>query len=260
MNTTINYFHESKRSAEPIVMVTAYDFTMAALAEAAGIGALLVGDSLGMVVQGKASTLSVTLDEIIYHTGMVVRGAPGSFVLADMPFMSYQVSVETALEACGRVMKEALAQGVKLEGGEVICPQIKALVGIGIPVMGHIGLQPQSVHLYGGFGKRGKTQKERELLLRSARLVEEAGAFALVLENIPHSLAEEITAAVRIPTIGIGAGPACSGQIQVFHDLLGLQPDYQPRHSKRYAAIGESIITALNTYAADVRQGQFLSK
>ncbi len=260
MNTTIKYFHESRPSGEPIVMVTAYDYTMAALAEAAGIGALLVGDSLGMVVQGKATTLPVTLEEIIYHTGMVVRGAPNSFVLADMPFMSYQASVETALQACGRVMKEALAHGVKLEGGEEICPQIKALVAIGVPVMGHIGLQPQSVHLYGGFGKRGKTQQERERLLNSARLVEEAGAFAMVLENISHSLAEEITAAVQVPTIGIGAGPACSGQIQVFHDLLGLQPDYQPRHSKRYAAIGESIITALTTYAAEVRQGQFLSK
>jgi 3-methyl-2-oxobutanoate hydroxymethyltransferase len=260
MNTTIKYFHESQRSGEPIVMVTAYDFTMAALAEAAGIGALLVGDSLGMVVQGKATTLPVTLDEMIYHTGMVVRGAPNSFVLADMPFMSYQASVEAALQACGRVMKEALAHGVKLEGGEEICPQIKALVDIGIPVMGHIGLQPQSVHIYGGFGKRGKSGEERERLLSSARQVEEAGAFAMVLENITHALAEEITAAVQVPTIGIGAGPACSGQIQVFHDLLGLQPDYQPRHSKRYAAIGDSIITALTTYAAEVRQGQFLSK
>ncbi|MEE9464278.1 MAG: 3-methyl-2-oxobutanoate hydroxymethyltransferase [Candidatus Neomarinimicrobiota bacterium] len=260
MKTTITHFQESQRKGEPIVMVTAYDYTMAYLAEAAGIRALLVGDSLGMVVQGNDTTIPVTLEETIYHTKLVVRGAPESFVIADMPFMSFQISVEDALRSCGRVLKETGAHGVKLEGGEEIVPQVKALVAIGIPTMGHIGLQPQSVHLYGGFGKRGKTPEEHDRLLQYARQLEAAGAFAMVVENVSHALAEEITAAVQVPTIGIGAGPACDGQIQVFHDLLGLKPDFLPRHSKRYAEIGEAIITALSNYAADVQQGKFLSR
>lgn len=260
MGHTITLFHEHKQAGTPIVMVTAYDYTMAALAAAAGIDALLVGDSLGMVVHGESTTLSVTLEDTLYHTKWVVKGAPDSFVIADLPFMSYQPSVEAAMQTSGRVLKETGAQGVKLEGGEEIAPQVEALVKAGIPVMGHIGLQPQSIHLYGGYGKRGKTEKERETMLQNAGILEEAGAFALVLENITHILAKEISAALTIPTIGIGAGKGCDGQIQVFHDLLGLQPTFRPRHARRYAEVGDVIIKALSTYADEVRQGIFESK
>lgn len=260
MGHTVTLFQAAKDAGEPIVMVTAYDYTMAYLAEAAGIEALLVGDSLGMVVHGDDTTLSVTLDDVIYHTRWVVRGAPNTFVLADLPFLTYQVSVEDALRSAGRALQEARAHGVKLEGGEEIAPQVSALVRAGIPVMGHIGMRPQSVHLYGGYGKRGKSKKEHDELLASAAVLQEAGIFALVLENIPHDLAGEITGRLHIPTIGIGAGKGCDGQIQVFHDLLGLQPNFHPRHAKRYADIGQQMIQALSTYADEVRRGLFHSK
>ncbi|MCK4579607.1 MAG: 3-methyl-2-oxobutanoate hydroxymethyltransferase [Candidatus Marinimicrobia bacterium] len=260
MNSTVKYFAEAKSRGEPIAMITAYDATSAALAQAAGITNLLVGDSLGMVVQGRDSTLPVTLDDICYHTRWVVRGAPESFVIADMPFMSYQVSVEDGLRACGRVVKESGAHAVKLEGGTNIVPLVKALVDIGIPVIGHIGMQPQSVNLYGGYGKRGKSSAGRTKLLDEAQALEAAGIFSIVLENIPHKLAGEISGSLVIPTIGIGAGPECDGQIQVFHDLLGLQPDFKPRHTRRFGEIGQAIVTALAAYADEVHRGKFVSK
>ena len=260
MSNTINLFRDSKKSGRPLALVTAYDATMAALARAAGVDALLVGDSLGMVVQGGDNTLSVTLDEMVYHTRLVARGAPDMFIITDLPFMSYQVSPENALRSAGLVLKEGRAQAVKLEGGEEIIPQVRALVAVGIPVMAHLGLQPQSIHLYGGYGKRGKTAAERRELLVGARLLQDAGAFALVLENIPHDLAAEITRALEMPTIGIGAGPACDGQVQVFHDLLGLQPDFKPRHAKRYAEAGRTIIKALTRFVQEVHEGSFVSR
>lgn len=260
MGHTVTLFQAAKDAGEPIVMVTAYDYTMAYLAEAAGIKALLVGDSLGMVVHGDDTTLSVTLDDVIYHTRWVVRGAPDTFVLADLPFLTYQVSVEDALRSAGRAMQEARAHGVKLEGGAAIAPQVQAVVTAGIPVMGHIGMRPQSVHLYGGYGKRGKSKAERDQLMRDATALQDAGAFAIVLENIPHELAQDITDQLHIATIGIGAGQGCDGQIQVFHDLLGLQPNFYPRHAKRYADIGRQMIEALSNYAQEVRAGQFKSK
>ncbi len=260
MSNTITLFREAKESGRPLALVTAYDATMAALARAAGVDALLVGDSLGMVVQGGDNTLSVTLDEMVYHTRLVARGAPDMFIITDLPFMSYQVSPEDALRSAGRALKEGQAQAVKLEGGEEITPQVRALIAAGIPVMAHLGLQPQSIHIYGGYGKRGKTVAERRELLAGAQALQDAGAFALVLENIPHDLAAEITQALEMPTVGIGAGVACDGQVQVFHDLLGLQPDFKPRHTKRYAEAGQAIIKALTRFVQEVREGSFVSR
>lgn len=258
--TTISYFHSAKESGEKIPMVTAYDFTSAKLASLAGFKTLLVGDSLGMVIQGSADTLSVTLDDIIYHTRFVVKGAKEAFVIGDMPYMSYQASVEDALRSAGAIVKSAKCQAVKLEGGDEITPQISALVKIGIPVMGHIGMQPQSFNQYGGYGKRGKSGADQDYLKSSALRLQEAGAFSLVLENIPHDLAREITASLKIPTIGIGAGVHCDGQIQVFHDILGLTPDFMPRHTKRYAESGQIMIDALKIYIDDVNLNKFISK
>ncbi len=241
-------------------MVTAYDYTSALLVQSAGIQAILVGDSLGMVVQGDSDTLAVTLDDTIYHTKWVVRGAPQAFIIADMPFMSYQPSVEDALRSAGRVLKETKAQAVKLEGGLEMVPQVEALVAAGIPVMGHIGMQPQSFNQYGGYGKQAKTAEEQAALTEKALALEQAGVFSMVLENIAHEAARQTTEALSIPTIGIGAGLDCDGQIQVFHDILGLIPEFKPRHTQRFGEIGASIIAALGAYADAVRQSQFVSK
>ena len=260
MGRTVKLFHEAKQSGTPLALVTAYDATMAALAMAAGVDALLVGDSLGMVIQGDDTTLSVSLDDMEYHSRLVVHGAPDIFVVADMPFMSYQVSPAQALVSAGRLMKESRVQGVKLEGGRVIIPQVETLVKAGIPVMGHLGLLPQKIHVYGGYAKQAKSATEQEELLADAQALQTAGSFSLVLENIPHGLAKEVTAALSIPTIGIGAGPHCDGQIQVLHDLFGLQPDFQPRHTRRYGNLGQAIIKGLTQYVQDVRAGKFLSQ
>ena len=259
MRAAITLFREGKGSEQPLALVTAYDATMAALAQAAGVDALLVGDSLSMVVQGNDNTLPVTLDDMIYHTRLVVQGAPDMFIITDMPFMSYQASSEDALRSAGRVLKEGRSQAIKLEGGEKIITQVRDLVAVGIPVMGHLGLQPQSIHLYGGYSKQGKTAADRHKLLTDARSLQDAGAFALVLENIPHDLATEVTEVLEIPTIGIGAGPGCDGQVQVFHDLVGLQPDFKPRHTKRYLEGGRFIIKGLAQYVKEVREGSFVS-
>lgn len=257
MCPTINLFQDAKRDGRRLAMVTAYDATQARLAQEAGLDALLVGDSLGMVIQGRDSTLGVTLDEMVYHSGLVVRGAPGLFVIADMPFMSYQAGIEDALRSAGRLLKDGMVHAVKLEGGQVITGQIEALIANGIPVMGHVGLKPQSIHLYGGYHKRGKDPHERDEILNDARAVEDAGCFAIVLESIPQELAKEVTNSLAIPTIGIGAGSACDGQIQVFHDLFGLQPDFKPKHTKRYSTIGDTIIAGLKDYVREVHSGEF---
>ena len=257
MCPTINIFQDAKRDGLLLALVTAYDATQARLAQQAGLDALLVGDSLGMVIQGRENTLGVTLGEMVYHSRLVVRGAPELFVIADMPFMSYQAGVEDALRSAGRLLKDGGVHAVKLEGGRVITEQVEALVANGIPVMGHVGLKPQSIHLYGGYSKRGKDPHERDEILKDAQAIADAGCFAIVLESIPQELAKEITNSIAIPTIGIGAGSACDGQIQVFHDLFGLQPDFKPKHTKRYSSVGDTIIAGLKDYVREVRSGGF---
>jgi 3-methyl-2-oxobutanoate hydroxymethyltransferase len=257
MCPSINVFQKAQPSGQPLALVTAYDATQAHLAQEAGMDALLVGDSLGMVIQGRDNTLGVTLDEMVYHSKLVVRGAPNLFVIADMPFMSYQAAVEDALRSAGRLFKDGRVQAVKLEGGREIIGQIKSLIASGMPVMGHVGLKPQSIHKYGGYSKRGKEPQERKEIVEAAHALEAAGCFAVVLESIPHNLAKELTDSLRIPTIGIGAGPTCDGQIQVFHDLFGLQPDFKPKHTKRFSEVGELIITGLRDYVGEVHRGEF---
>jgi 3-methyl-2-oxobutanoate hydroxymethyltransferase len=250
---TVPEFRAAKARGTPLAVLTAYDWTMARLIDAAGVDALLVGDSLGMVVQGEPNSLSVTLDEMIYHARMVARAAQRSLVIADMPFMSYQVSPQQALTNAGRIVQEGRVQAVKVEGGQRAAAAVAAIVAADIPVMGHIGLTPQSVHRIGGF----RVQRDAQRLLDDARAVEQAGAFALVVECVPADLARQITAAVNIPTIGIGAGADCDGQVLVTHDLLGLFEELHPRFVKRYAELGQAIRTAAQQYCSEVRQRQF---
>jgi len=242
------------KGSKKIIMLTCYDFSFASALEEAGVDALLVGDSLGNVVQGKETTLPVTLDQIIYHTEMVKRGAPNTFVVADMPFLSYQISVEEALRNCGQVMKETNCDAVKLEGGEEVAHLVRRLTEIGIPVMGHIGVTPQSAKLM-GYGKRGKDISDAEYLKRSAKALYEAGAFSLVLENMAATLAKEITELVQIPTIGIGAGPECNGQVLVLHDFMGLTKD-RPPFAKAYFDLRAELKKAVSSYKNDVEQGK----
>ena len=248
----------------PLVMVTAYDFTFAKIAEAAGMDILLVGDSLGMVIQGQTSTLPVTLDEMIYHSRCVSRGASNALVIADMPFLSYQISDERAIESAGRLLKEGGAAGVKLEGGEVVAPTVRKLVALDIPVMGHIGMTPQSVHRMGGFKVQGKSGTQgagsAEQILRDAKALEEAGAFCVVIECVPQDLAAHITEKLSIPTIGIGAGSSCDGQVLVSYDLLGLQSgEHRPKFLKQFAQLGQLAVDALKTYGDEVRTKAFPS-
>lgn len=250
---TVPDFLQAKARKVHLTMLTAYDYTMARLLDEAGVDGLLVGDSLGMVVQGNAHSLSVTLDEIIYHTRLVARGVKRALLVADMPFMSYQVSTQQALENAGRLIKEAGAHAVKVEGGVRVKDKIAALTAADIPVMGHIGMTPQSVRRFGGF----KVQRDEEVILADARATEEAGAFAIVVECVPAALAERITRAVKIPTIGIGAGVGCDGQILVTHDMLGLFPDLQPKFVKRYAELGVLIQQSVKHYCHEVREGTF---
>ena len=246
-----------KGSGERTAVVTAYDVTFARLADRAGVDAVLVGDSVGMVVQGHPSTLPVTLDEMVYHSRAVARGVARAHVVADLPFMSYQASVEEGIRAAGRLIKEGNAEAVKLEGGVEAAELIRRLVGIGIPVMGHVGMTPQSVHAFGGFKVQGRTEAQRQRILADARAVSEAGAYAMVIESVPRVLAQEITAALPVLTIGIGAGPACDGQVLVMHDLLGLDPTWKPRFARRYADLGDAATQAFGAYVADVRAGRF---
>jgi 3-methyl-2-oxobutanoate hydroxymethyltransferase len=246
-----------KGTGERIAVLTAYDVVFAGLADRSGIDAVLVGDSLGMVVQGERSTLSVTLDEMVYHSRIAARGVTRAHLVADLPFMSYQASVEDGMRAAGRLMKEGHAEAVKLEGGESVVELCRRLVQAGIPVMGHIGLTPQSIHQLGGFKVQGRTDAQRGQILADARALADAGAYAIVLEAVPHALAGEITRAVSAVTIGIGAGVDCDGQVMVMHDLLGLQPSWKPRFVRRYAEMGKAVGEAFAAYAADVRAGKF---
>jgi len=248
-----------ERTGEKIAAVTAYDVAFARLADRAGVDVVLVGDSLGMVVQGLGNTLPVTLDEMIYHCRMVARGVEHAHVVADMPFGSYQASVEDGVRAAGRLLKEGAAEAVKLEGGAEVAELVARLVTIGIPVMGHVGMTPQSVHKFGGFKLQGRTDAQAQSILAGARALADAGAYALVIEAVPPALAAAVTRAIPIPTIGIGAGPSCDGQVLVMHDLLGLDPDWSPRFARRYAELGREAIAAFTAYVADVRGGKFPS-
>jgi 3-methyl-2-oxobutanoate hydroxymethyltransferase len=253
-----------KAGRQPITMLTAYDYPFARIFDQAGVDLLLIGDSLGMVVQGADSTLPVTLGEIIYHVKMVVRARQRSLVVADLPFLSYQVNPEQALRSAGRLIKEGGAEAVKLEGGITMAETIRRVVDVDIPVMGHIGLTPQSVHRMGGHrvqGRRsGRAPGCRERLLEDAAAVEQAGAFAMVLEGIPAELAAEITNRVAIPTIGIGAGPECDGQVLVMHDVLGLNESFTPRFAKPYANLWQEASAAAASYIREVRERAFPSR
>ena len=246
-----------KKRGERIAMITAYDYPSAKLVEEAGAPIILVGDSLGMVVLGYDSTVPVTMEEMLHHVKAVVRGTRRAHVVADMPFMSYQTGPQDALRNAGRLLKEGGAQSVKLEGGRHVAETVRALVQAGIPVMGHLGLTPQSVNQFGGYKVQGKTPAAAVKLVNDAVSLEQAGAYAVVLETIPAQLAQVITEKTSIPTIGIGAGPHCDGQVQVFHDLLGLFTDFVPKHAKRYAQVGEAIKQAVSEYVAEVREGAF---
>jgi len=247
----------ARKGQRPIAMVTAYDFTMARLLDEGGADILLVGDSLGMVVQGHANTLPVTVDEICYHGRAVVRGARAAHVVGDMPFMSFQVSAQLALENAGKLMKEGSFESVKLEGGVEVAEHVFRIVSAGIPVMGHIGLLPQSVHALGGFKVQGKRAEAAARVLRDAKALEEAGAYAIVIEAVPPDLAAQITASVSIPTIGIGAGAGCDGQVLVCYDLLGMYRDLSPKFAKRFAELGDAIVEATQAYVSEVRDRSF---
>ncbi len=250
---TVTTLMRMKANGEKIVALTAYDYPFARLVEDAGLHLILVGDSLGMVVQGLASTLPVTMDEMIYHTRLVARGATRAMVVGDMPFMSYQADLSEAVAHAGRFLKEGGAAAIKLEGGAAVCDRIRAMTEAGIPVQAHIGLTPQSVHQMGGF----KVQRDEDRLLDDAARVEAAGAFSVVLEGIPAPIAAKITATLKIPTIGIGAGPDCDGQILVLHDMLGLNDRHRPKFVKQYATLGDQAREALRQYAAEVQNGIF---
>ena len=246
-----------KRDGEKIPMVTAYDYTAARIADAAGIPIVLVGDSLGMVVLGYDSTIPVTMDDMVRHTRMVSRGASDALIVADLPFMAYQVDANEAMRNAGRLMQEGGAHTVKMEGGVAIAGTVRRIVDAGAPVMGHIGLTPQSVNALGGYRVQGRTRATARRLLDDAIALQDAGAYSVVLECVPSPLAKVITERLTIPTIGIGAGPDCDGQVQVFHDMLGLFPDFLPRHARRYATLSDDITAAFRQYADDVRAGDF---
>ena len=255
---SVRHFLEMKRDGERIVAMTAYDVPFAAILEEAGVDLILVGDSLGQVVLGYESTLPVTLDEMIHHASAVRRGAPDTFVVLDMPFLTYQVSPDEAVRNAGRVMKEAGVQAVKIEGGDLrACEVVKRLVGAGIPVMGHIGLTPQSVHALGGYRVQGRGQEDAARIRREARSLEEAGAFAMVLELVPSDLAAEISVSLTVPTIGIGAGAGCDGQVLVLYDALGLNAGFEPRFLKRFADLRGAALDGVRAYAQEVREGTY---
>jgi 3-methyl-2-oxobutanoate hydroxymethyltransferase len=248
---------EKKTRGERIVMLTAYDASMARLLDRAGIDVLLVGDSLGMVIMGRDTTLPVTLEAMVHHTRAVTQGAARALVVADMPFLTYQVSVPEALRNAGRLIQEGGAAAVKIEGGRPVFEAARRLVEVGIPVMGHLGLIPQSVHQLGGFRPQGRLEEDAQRLIEDARALENAGAFAVVLESVPEDLAKTVTAELSIPTIGIGAGPHCDGQVLVSYDVFGLYEGPVPPFVRQYARLGELMVTAAKAYAQDVREGRF---
>ena len=257
MPTTVRDIRAFKERGERFAMLTAYDAAAARLLDEAGIPILLVGDSLGMVVLGHPSTLPVTVEDIIHHTAAVVRGTTNAMVVADMPFMSYQASTEEGLRNAGRILKETGANAVKLEGGRRVLELTSRLVETGIPVMGHLGLTPQSVNAFGGFRVQGRDEEAAHRVVQDAKDLEAAGAFSIVLEAVPSSLAAQVTRSLQVPTIGIGAGPDCDGQVLVFHDFLGIATDYLPKFVKRYAAIGDEIKRAAAEYAREVAAGTY---
>ena len=257
MRTTINKIKEMKQKGEKISMLTAYDYATAKIVDEVGIPLILVGDSLGMVVLGYESTIPVTMEEMLHHTKAVVRGARQAMVIGDMPFMTYHLSVDDALKNAARFIQEAGAQAIKLEGGVTVAEKVKRIVECGIPVMGHIGLTPQSINQFGGFKVQGKTPEAATKLLKDARALDEAGAFAIVLETVPAPLASLITSEVSIPTIGIGAGAGCDGQVQVINDILGSFTDFVPKHAKQYAKLADIIRNAVAEYDNEVKTGSF---
>ena len=257
MRITIGEVKQMKEKGEKIPMLTAYDYSTAKLVDEAGVPMILVGDSLGMVVLGYESTIPVTMDEMIHHTKAVVRGTQRALVVGDMPFMTYHTAVEDALRNAARFIQEAGAQAVKLEGGEIVAARVERIVECGIPVQGHIGLTPQSVHQLGGFKVVGKTPEVAVRLLNDAKALEQAGAFSIVLEAVPAPLSKLITQRVGVPTIGIGAGPGCDGQVQVVSDLLGLFTDFVPKHAKQYAKLADIITAAVGDYVSEVQAGSF---
>ncbi len=257
---TVLDLYKKKAEAKKITMLTAYDFPTAQIVDQAGIDVILVGDSLGMVVQGLGSTLPVTMEEMLYHTKLVSRAARSSMVVGDLPFLSYQAGIEEAVRNAGRFLKEAGAEAVKLEGGSAVAGAIRAIVDAGIPVVAHIGLTPQAVHVLGGFKVQGKDQATREKILADARAVQDAGAFSVVLEAMPSSLAKEITETLHIPTIGIGAGPDCDGQVLVLHDILGMFDRFTPKFVKQYARLKDQSLKAVQEYKQDVESGKFPSE
>ena len=257
MKKSVLTFRNAKQKNERLTMLTAYDYSTAKLIDASGIDSVLVGDSLGMVMLGYEDTLSVTMEDMIHHTKAVARGVKDALVVSDLPFMSYQTSVYDAVVNAGRLIKEGRAQAVKLEGGLEVCPQIKAIVEASIPVMAYLGLTPQSVNAFGGFKVQGKDEEAARSLIEQAKAVEAAGAFAVVLECIPAKLAELITKSISIPTIGIGAGNGCDGQVLVYQDMLGLYSDFTPKFVKRYAEIGPQMENAIEDYISEVKSGAF---
>lgn len=247
----------ARKGGTKIAMVTAYDFTMARLVDEAGVDMVLVGDSLGMVVQGLATTIPVTLEEMAYHCRAVARGLARAHLVGDLPFMSYQVSPAQAVESAGKLMKEGACESIKLEGGQEVAEHVLRIVRAGIPVVGHVGLTPQSVHALGGFKVQGRGEEQAEKVIADAIALEQAGAFSIVLEAVPPDLAERITKVVSVPTIGIGAGAGCDGQVLVCTDLLGLVRGHQPKFAKRFAELGDAAVKAIGQYVHDVRAGAF---
>lgn len=257
MKNTVSTFKKAKENKQKLTMLTAYDYSTAKLFDEAGIDSILVGDSLGNVILGYEDTISVTMEDMIHHSAAVARGAKNALVVVDMPFMSYQTSVYDAVYNAGRIMKEGRAGAVKLEGGAGICPQIKAITECGIPVVGHLGLTPQSVNAFGGYKVQGRDDAAAKRLIDDAHKVEEAGAFAVVLECVPAKLAETISNELSIPTIGIGAGNGCDGQVLVYQDMLGMFSDYVPKFVKQFANVGEIIKEAVKSYIDEVSDGTF---
>ncbi len=259
MKKTVVTFAQAKANKEKLTMLTAYDYSTAKLIDQAGVDSILVGDSLGNVILGYEDTLSVTVDDMIHHGAAVARGAKGALVVIDMPFMSYQTSVYDAVVNAGRLMKEGRAQAVKLEGGVEVCPQIKAICEAGIPVMAHIGLTPQHINAFGGFKVQGKDEEAAKKLLKDAYAVQEAGAFAVVLECVPEKLATMVSEKLNIPTIGIGAGAGCDGQVLVYADMLGMFSDFTPKFVKRFAETGKIMTEAFKAYVKEVKEGSYPS-
>ena len=257
MKNTTTSIMQMKNSGHKISMLTAYDYTTARLLDEAGVNTILVGDSLGNVILGYEDTISVTVEDMIHHSAAVARGAKNALVVTDLPFMSYQTSVYDAVVNAGRLMKEGRAGAVKLEGGKEVCPQIKAIVSAGIPVVAHLGLTPQSINTFGGFKVQGKTEAAAKKLIEDAKAVEEAGAFLLVLECVPAKLAKLVTESINIPTIGIGAGAGCDGQVLVIYDMLGMFSDFKPKFVKHFANAGDMICEAVKTYIAEIDDGTF---